>query len=348
MKKAGIITIYGYYENYGNRLQNYAVQEILKKCGIDAETIIYVSRKTDAPKIEFNQERLDSFQKFNDKIKFYPYKLQAFEEPEENYGKDLDYFVIGSDQIWNFTFKRIFSPRVFADFSTSQKKVAFSASIGVDYTPDKQSEEYKIFKDNLEKIDYLSVREDAAKRIVKEISNRDDVTVLVDPTMLLTKEEWEAIMEKPKYLTAENYILKVFLGDTSPEENAELERIAKEHHCEIIDVCDEKSPYFGCGPAEFLYLEKNAFLVATDSFHSCVFSILFETPFVVFKREDAKLQSMHSRIETLLYTFNLEYRLFNKTITDEILNANFTGVEDVLEVKRKEAQEFLDSAFMEG
>ena len=100
------------------------------------------------------------------------------------------------------------------------------------------------------------------------------------------------------------------------------------------------------GPSEFLYLEKNALLVATDSFHACVFSIIFSTPFIVFKRDDNKLESMHSRIETLLKTFKMENRIFNGTIGKEILNSDYEEAHKTLEKERIRANEFLKKSLI--
>ena len=114
--------------------------------------------------------------------------------------------------------------------------------------------------------------------------------------------------------------------------------IAKENDCQIIDIINEDSEFFGIGPAEFLYLEKNAKLVVTDSFHSCVFSIIFSTPFVVFKRDDKKLKSMHSRIETLLNTFNLQSRIFEDEITPEMAKIeDYSNATKILIEKREES-----------
>ena len=162
----------------------------------------------------------------------------------------------------------------------------------MDYLPEKGSKAYDIYQTHLKDLKAISVREDVGKDLIKEIANRDDAQVLIDPTMLLTVEEWEKVTKRPENLTTNRFIIKSFLGKTSESIESELERIAKENKCEIIDISSQDSEFYNIGPAEFLYLEKNAFLVATDSFHSCVFSILFSTPFVVFKRED-KFESMY-------------------------------------------------------
>ena len=345
MKKVGIITMFTDYENFGNRLQNFGVQEVLKKHGLDPYTFIYVPKGGEIVGPNRNQDRLDCFKHFNDRFQYYKENLYADKMPSQDFAKDLDYLVIGSDQMWNFNFERYFSPRVFADFSNTHKKITFSVSIGLNHAPEKGTEDYKVFAENLPKMDYISVREDSAKDIIKEISGRSDVTVLLDPTMLLKREEWEAVMAKPKNLTAEKYIVKAFLGQCSEQKQQELERVAKEKNCEIIDIMNEDSPFFGIGPEEMIYLEKNAELVVTDSFHSSVFAIMFHTPFVIFERDDLRLKSMYSRIETLLRTFNMPERVFKDKIDDSFFNRNFDNVDGILEIKRKEADEFLDKAF---
>jgi len=199
-------------------------------------------------------------------------------------------------------------------------------------------------KENLNDMKAISVREVAGKEIVEKLTDRKDVKVLIDPTMMLKAEEWTKIMKKPENLKTDKYIIKNFLGEIPEEYENELARIAEENECEIIDISNDESEFYDIGPSEFIYLEKNAFLVATDSFHACVFSILFNTPFLVFKRVDSNLESMYSRIETLLSTFNLEDRIFKGKIKNEILSSNYEEAYKILSEKRLEAMAFLNDA----
>lgn len=345
MKKAGIITLFGEY-NFGNRLQNYAVQEFLKKFGLEVETIKYIGFNDDVAKNETEKDiiRLDKFKKFNENIKFADEIIYKELDVKEEFHENFDYIIIGSDQIWNYTFDKIFSDKAFGAFAPKHKKISLSASFGINCLPDEDTENYIICKDGIENIRAISVREDVGSDLIKELSGRTDVQVLVDPTMLLTLEEWEKVIKKPESLKTDKFILKTFLGNLSEETTQELNRVAKENDCEIIDISNPNSQYYDMGPSEFLYLVKNAFLVATDSFHACVFSILFSTPFVIFERDDANLKNMYSRIETLLGKFDMEYRKFNGKITDEILHNDFLGVMPILEKERKKAKQFLENA----
>src|SRR5699024_7908762 len=158
---------------------------------------------------------------------------------------------------------------------------SFAASFGVSKVEDKYYDWYKKILSNVDKI---SVREDAGKKIIEDIVGRNDVEVLVDPTMLLTADEWNKVAKRPKQLKTDKYILNYFLGELSEKRKAEIDRIAKENNCEVINILDKNSPFYCTGPSEFLYLEKHAFLVCTDSFHSSVFAILYNKPFIVFGR----------------------------------------------------------------
>ena len=301
----------------------------------------FVSQET-----EIQKNRLRKFKAFNENVRFTEESMHVDEPVKNEYSEKFDYIVMGSDQIWNYTFSSIFSDKVFASFVPEDRRISFSASFGIENIPEKDSEAYKICKENLKKIKSISVREDAGKKIIKELTNRDDVEVLIDPTMMLKKEEWEKVMKKPESLKTDKFIIKSFLGNTSDDSWKEICRIAEERNCEIIDISDENSPYFDMGPSEFLYLEKNAELVVTDSFHSCVFAILFSTPFVVFKREDNRVANMYSRIETLLKTFELEDRIFNGSINENIFNENYENAYKILETKRQNVMNFLNKSLV--
>lgn len=345
MKKAGIITIFNEY-NFGNRLQNYAVQETLKKLNLDVKTIKYLGLydKVASSETEKDISRLNKFKDFNKNIVFADEIIYKELDVRNDFHEDFDYFIIGSDQIWNFTFDRLFSDKAFAAFAPKHKKISFSASYGVSYLPEEETEFHRICKNGLEDMKAISVREHVGKDLVKDLSGRTDVEVLVDPTMMLTCREWEKVMKKPDMLKTDKFIVKSFLGDTSNKAMQEIVRVANENNCEIVDISNENSPYYDMGPAEFLYLVKNAFLVATDSFHACVFSILFSTPFIVFEREDSVSEKMHSRIETLLEKFKMENRIFEDNITEEILNFDCSHTVPILEEERDRVISFLQNA----
>ena len=175
-----------------------------------------------------------------------------------------------------------------------------------------------------------------------------DSQVLIDPTMLIDCKEWEKICIQPKNIKkikCDRYILVYFLGKLSNSRKKEIERVAYENKCKIINILDQKSPFYVSGTSEFLWLEKNAYLICTDSFHSSVFALLFNRPFVIFNREEEGMENMGSRIETLLNKFKIENRRYNGlNITKENIEHNYTEAYKILEEERKKSDAFLRKA----
>ncbi len=337
MKKIGIYTLNGNH-NYGNRLQNYALhfftQEITNQ---EVITIWFPSRKQlikDFLKAVIFEKRLLNFMVFSKKhlnIKYYNPK-----------NINLDYYIVGSDQVWNYN-SGLYDRNAFLFFSNNyNKNIAYAASFGRNEISKEREEEYK---NGLNNIKYISIREDRGKEIIEELTGRKDVEVLIDPTMLLTNEQWDKVSKKPKMLKTDKYILNYFLGELSEARKKEIQRIAKENDCEIINLLDKKSPFYVCGPSEFLYLEKHAFLICTDSFHSSVFAILYNRPFIVFDREQEGLEDMSSRLDTLINKFKLKNRKYNgKNITKENLEHDYAEAYKILEQERKKSDAFLKEA----
>lgn len=343
---AGIITIIG-NNNYGNRLQNYALQKVLENLKIDSYTLNnspysntkkgYILRLIKNIKksetYSDNKKRAQNFKEFNKNIKFSSKKITAYSKL-----KEYDYVITGSDQVWNPDFGRLRDVDLLT-IVPGNKRIAFSASFGVNDIPDKIKPRVA---NELKKFKAISVREDRGKEIVEELTGREDVEVLVDPTMLLTTEEWDKVSKKPKMLKTDKYILNYFLGELSEERKKEIQRVAQENNCEIINILDNNSPFYECGPSEFIYLEKHAFLICTDSFHSSVFAILYNRPFIVFDREQKNVANMNSRLETLLNKFNLKNRKYNgKEITKENLIVNYKNASKVLIDERNKSINFL-------
>lgn len=353
--KIGIVTIND-NTNYGNRLQNYATQKVLKRCIANAEVytirnsavlnkktnkIEYILRMIRNIQLSFlhtfkiDKNREKKFIEFNKNIIFSKKKFNWFDLKEY---RNLDYCISGSDQVWNPNYR--LSEFDLLAFVEKSRRISFSASITTYTIPmNKQNYAKKYFND----FKAISVREDSGKKIVEELTGRTDVEVLVDPTMLLTPEEWDKVSKKPEQLNFDKYILCYFLGELSEQRKKEIERVAKENDCKIINILDKKDPFYETGPSEFLYLEKNAFLICTDSFHSSVFAILYNRPFIVFDREDS-LVKMKSRLDTLIKKFELEDRWYEGEIKKEQLKTDYTKAYEILEKERKKSMNFLKRA----
>lgn len=360
MKKIGIVTLYGEF-NYGNRLQNYAVQEILSNYG-NVETIMNCYKRPKWKIIPFyikvllkfmihpyvgikNIMRKRNFKKFSQYI-IRTKKYQNIKNVDKNLNDSYDYFFVGSDQVWNHQSE--IEPFFLLDFADNDKKNSFSASISRDSIDE-------FAKENAKKawmtFNAISVRENSSKKLIEELIGRNDVVELLDPTMLIKTQEWDKVIKKPKMMDKfcskdEKYIFNYFLGNVSDDYKKEIDRIAKINNCKTINILNPNDPFFTCGPSEFIWLEKNAFLICTDSFHSSVFAILYKKPFIVFNRDDGQIgkNSMNSRIENLLCKFDEENRYFNGKITNEMLKFNNKKIEKILKEEQDKAILFLNNA----
>lgn len=345
MKKVGIITITG-LGNYGNRLQNYALQQAIEKSSdCECETFVNKSCRIKGyikniimPRHGELTKREQEFQEFNNKfVHFSDIKINNISKDRRIL--DYDCLVCGSDQIWNSDYPENDKAN-FGFFFKSIKTISYAASFGTDTIAENKKKRYAKY---LKQMAAISIREDKGKELAEELTGRTDICVHVDPTFLLTAEEWRKVEKKPKMYNGEKYILKYFLGEKNGEVNRELEEYAANHQLKIIDMISPDSPYYNIGPSEFLYLERNAELVVTDSFHSCVFAIIFQRPFIVAERKENNFQSMGSRIDTLLNKFYLENRKYNvKSFENMRLDEiDFNKTNGIVEYERKCSFQYL-------
>lgn len=348
--KIGVVTIYD-DNNYGNKLQCFALQQKLTELGASVTVIhdedkrIIIKAKRVIKRflkledhIKEKEKRKNKFEIFNKKIKYSNYTVD-FKHPKIK--DDFEYFVVGSDQVWNPNFNRLSNLDILK-FAKPNKRISYAASFGVNDIPERYQNR---ISDEISRFKEISVREDSGKEIIEKYTTRNDIQVLIDPTMLLTSQEWDEVATKPEKAINKRYILKYFLGAVSEEKNNEIDRIAKKNKLEIIDIMDINSSFYQTGPSEFLYLEKNAILICTDSFHACVFAILYNVPFIAFDREHNGI-SMNSRIKTLLSKFQIEDRYYKGKIRNQsqVLQTNYTMAYKILEKERRKSLIFLKEA----
>jgi len=365
LKKVGIITLNGYH-NYGNRLQNYALQEVLKKLNFEVETIwidnirlrsknkSILRKLTDTifkPKLIFKKVHYELFLKGDSlrrKNRFEEFSEKYIKETnytitEENLTNDklknFDFFVTGSDQVWNPYFTKG-SPIYFLTFAPKEKRIAYAPSFAITEIPKKYESDFKKW---LTEMKSLSVREEAGARIIEKLTNRKS-EVVADPTLLLTKKEWLQIATPPLNKPKKKYLLTYYLGEITSEVKSLILYCEKKLNLEVVNLANKKEKeYYLTDPAEFLDLINSASLFITDSFHATVFSILFETPFVVTDRAGS-LPSMNSRITTLLSTFDMENRHINQVDKKGLLEIEFSNVDPILESLRNKSFLYLNKA----
>ena len=344
MKKVGIITITG-LGNYGNRLQNYALQETINKMNCSCETLVNKScnLKGYIKKIIIHEPkeltvREKIFQEFNDKyINFSNIEINNVKKDKRL--KKYSCLVCGSDQIWNSDYSENDKAN-FGYFYKDIKVISYAASFGIGTVNTKKRNKYKKY---LENMDTISVREKKGVEIIENLTGRKDINVNVDPTLLLTSDEWEKLEKKPSMYDGKPYILTYFLGGKNEDVEKKIIKYAEENNLNIIDVISKDSPYYNIGPSEFLYLEKNANMIITDSFHSCVFALIYEKPFIVTDRHEVGLQNMGSRINTLLNMFKIEDRKYNGEELEKILSRhiNYEEVNKIIENERDKSFRYL-------
>lgn len=346
VKKVAIYTIQT--NNYGNRLQNYAVQEVCNKLGYEAVSLgnsdptrgLIVLKKfpflVNAIKTTRNLVRsiikndaICKFYKFNQYIKYSTDYISNESYRISNYYAIL----VGSDQVWNTQFKWI-SENAFLPFY-HPKKISFAASFGVDHI-----EKSDKIAACLNDFSALSVREEAGREIIKELTGKN-AAVIVDPTLLLSQQEWRKIERKPKG-AEKGYILTYFLSSMNEKAKNLLEK--EKGNYRIYNLLDKNDLIAGkAGPSEFLWLFDNADLILTDSFHASVFSFLFDKPFVVFDRNWSE-GNMNSRLVTLLSKLGLERKYAGSGMSNDIWEHDYAQSYKRLETEQKKALNFLKAA----
>lgn len=388
MKKIGIVSCY-FKDNYGSMLQAYATQKILDNMGLDNETlnikenIDFAKGKKEYYKSQiFNYTFIKSklgmiwlkiYKKINKKLgkniairekKYKEFRKEirltkAFHTYDELNKNATDYstIIVGSDQLW-------LPVNVVADYYTLNwvpdniNKVSYSTSFGISQVPDKYKDKYKKF---LNRINYISVREDSGCKIVKELTGRD-ATLVCDPTMLLTREEWLDIQVKEPIIK-DKYILCYFLGKNI-EHRKFAERLKAKTGFKIVSLnhADEYVKYsdkfadivpYDIGPKEFLNLIRNAEYICTDSFHGTVFSLINNKKFFTFERYSSKngKVSTNSRIYSLLGIMNLQNRILKGTEDiEKVVNykIDFNVVNEKLSEFRESSKKFLIQALEES
>lgn len=353
MKQIAIITLHSIEPNYGNCLQNYAVQTVFNSLGFDTSTELYRNKyfyKKDIFKILILKLSFGLVPRSNERYNSYCKKL-SFQKFYDKYIKSIthrkatdisdkyDFFSVGSDQVWNYEwYKGDDCSRFLLSFIDSPNKISFSPSFGVESIDDNWR---KVYATELSKFKAISVREKAGAEIIKQLTGRD-ATVIVDPTMLLTKDDWNKISKKPKEAVENGYVLTYFLSPMSSEAQERLEDVSKGFKVYKLNDCAD-TIVGKSGPSEFIWLFEHANLILTDSFHACVFSFLFGKPFIVFDRNCNGL-NMNSRIETLLHTFHLERKYANSGLGNDIWEHDYSEGYKQLEIEREKAIKYLKEA----
>ena len=363
--KIGILTFHASH-NYGSCLQAYALQKTIEKLGADTEIINFrTDRQRDMYAVFTKRKGIKYFIKNATHLLYYNflkkkhanfeafiannYTLSAKEYKnysqleQENFGYDA--FVVGSDQIWN-PIPKDFDMSYFLPFVKDKKKIAYAPSFGP-FFEKIDDEKLSIIANEVSKFDSISVREISAKHGLEKYISKD-VDVVVDPTLLLNKDEWaQLINEKP---VVEGEYIFLYTLFSNPEINKVAKYLSKKWKTKVVvsnftnqhDVisCYEKK--FDAGPKEFLNLICNAKFVLATSFHGTVFSILFNKPFFAINGEK------DNRISTLLNLTKLQSRTINMVNMDErermAFDTDFSMANQLILEERERSIKYLQTA----
>ena len=347
--KIAIITLTA-SPNFGNFLQNYALQEQLEGYGCEVETIknyynssLFVKKYPLKKKIlillnyhgagnkELKRKKAVKF--YKKYINYSKFKYFGNEKISLQYDK----FIVGSDQIWNPNFGVMSSLELLTDVP-AEKRFSYSASFGVSDISNISETMLSSIETNLKKFRSLSVREDSGKEIIKNLGI-DNVEVHIDPTLLFTAEKWRKLSMKPKKLKVHKFIAVYMLGNITAEYQKKILELSKKYDAEVVNILDENNKIKN--PFEFLWIIENAECVCTDSFHATVFSILFNREFYIFDRKD-NLKSQNSRFDTLLRIVGInKKKLITETSEIPVFDVDWKLVEKNLEVERAKAEAYL-------
>lgn len=365
--KVGIITLYE--DNFGSILQAFSTYKYIESLGLecdilninsysnifnkilkipsilhkclryrdyfnDRRNIRVISQKERKLLSQNTKNRMNQF--VNDVFRIKMVNIFELDHINNNY----DFFLTGSDQVWNGYYDYRF-----LRFADKEKRIAFAPSFGggvKDYYR-------KEIKRGIEGFDVLSIREESGIQIIKELTGRDAVR-LADPTLLLSKEEWENFAKHG--MKRSNYILLHFLNKPSSLAIATINSYLKEHNCFLYGICNKYADYdqfnkyefLDIDPIDYVSLVKNADFVFTDSFHSTLFSLNLETAFLTFERQYLHGNPQSSRIIDLLNRVNMQEHFIRYNIQFELDENKQWDSELLFSDERKELKDYLKKA----
>lgn len=362
-KKIGILTTY-FATNFGAMLQPFAMKRTLEQYGFDVELIRYKQ-----PKVYRNYNPyyyrlfirknviavlkylliLPILRRKANVYKRYMWKhIQPVKGFIKNIPQDKDFYIFGSDQIWNPIVTDGFDDIYFGNFPTNPqaKKIAYAASAeAIQYT----NEECKYLKRNLRNFDCISVREQKLANDLMRVTGISNIETVLDPTLIADVSIYDEI-EQIDPLQGRKYILfykirncmyfaeKIYQYAQSIQ--AELLILSSWYEKEIVSFAKEHKgvTYLpDAGVEIFLGAIKAAECIFTPSFHGCVFPILFHKAFYSLVLSD----SWNTRANDLLYSLGLENRLLSidSTITNDSID--YKEVDIKLKERKKISHDFL-------
>lgn len=226
--------------------------------------------------------------------------------------EEFDTYIVGSDQVWRRSISLKIEDYLFGFIKGDKRLCSYAASFGVDYWEFNNKKTRKI-ESLLSRFSMITVREDSAVKLLHEKIGINSIQV-VDPTLLLSNEEYLSIVGKDRNQKCEKYIFEYIL-DSNSDKDSIRQLIENQLNLKADRILPREKPRnnsdaYNCiyRPVEdFITGISEAAFVVTDSFHGTVFSIIFNKPFVVLKNNSRG----NTRLESLLRMFGLTDRLIS-------------------------------------
>lgn len=371
IKTVKIITFHAPY-NYGSSLQAFALQRVVKSIGYDCKTINF---RTTAQKKMYSNSCSRRLRSIKDIVKYLllrPYKVSLdkkgakFEDFIANYldhtqeysslemlmnnPPKADAYITGSDQVWN-THCPDFDMAYFLPFANGGRKISYAPSMAK--VP--KQEYIAEIKRTLSSFHAVSVREQSTFDLIEPLIGFSPQIVL-DPTLLLSRGEWEQFV-KPEPLVDGDYLF--FYTPYLKDDVIDIvQYISKELKLKIVisNFIDYKLLYnrsfthrLATGPWDFLNLIKNARIVCSSSFHSIIFSVLFNVPFCAINA--LKDERMGYILESMKLQQN---NIFSDSVRDEklrqelhdLLKVDYSAAHRYIETEKKKSISYLRESLL--
>lgn len=230
---------------------------------------------------------------------------------------DYTHYITGSDQVWNIACPDA-DTAYYLDFVKSGKKIAYAVSTGATNIKKKASKP-DLYKKLVDDFDFISVREQNAVIQFKEMTGRDDIELLIDPTLLFTQKDWENHFDLSRPMIEGDYIF-YYAFHYDKAVNKIVMEIAKRMNMPVYIIEAKAWGPKECykdglklceysGPEAFLNLMKFSKMSLTTSFHGTVFSVIFRKCFWFI--DSVMHDPMDDRAATLVNQLGLPDRLIS-------------------------------------